>query len=176
MLSGPTISGKASSSALSHLTGVSRAMAGAGDDGRRESSSPWPPEYGPPDNALHSLGMEFTTITAGEVVGRLLVTATCCQVRSPPAAGRPSRPSWLPKNNASTFVLACSRSRCSAAACRRWWRRRRRASAATSRPATGGSPACSCPSTTSGRPTSARPSRRRPSPSSSAVPSRYKNY
>lgn len=89
MHSGPTISGKASSSALSHLTGVSRAMAGAGEDGKRESSWPWPPEYGPPDNALHSLGMEFTTITAGEVVGRLLVTATCCQVRSPPPAGRP---------------------------------------------------------------------------------------
>ncbi|KAF0923157.1 hypothetical protein E2562_003371 [Oryza meyeriana var. granulata] len=51
-------------------------MAGGGEDGK--SSWPWPPD-GPPDNPLHSLGMEFTTITAGEVVGRLLVTATCCQ-------------------------------------------------------------------------------------------------
>uniref|UniRef100_J3M3S9 Thioesterase domain-containing protein n=1 Tax=Oryza brachyantha TaxID=4533 RepID=J3M3S9_ORYBR len=56
--------------------GGSGALMAGGKDGK--SSWPWPPD-GPPDNALHSLGMEFTTITAGEVVGRLLVTATCCQ-------------------------------------------------------------------------------------------------
>uniref|UniRef100_A0A0D9WCI4 Thioesterase domain-containing protein n=1 Tax=Leersia perrieri TaxID=77586 RepID=A0A0D9WCI4_9ORYZ len=54
--------------------------AGNGDGGEegKSSSWPWPPD-GPWDNPLHSLGMEFTTVTAGEVVGRLLVTATCCQ-------------------------------------------------------------------------------------------------
>ncbi|CAN6345209.1 unnamed protein product [Urochloa humidicola] len=32
-----------------------------------------------PDKALHALGFEFTTMSPGEVAGRLPVTDTCCQ-------------------------------------------------------------------------------------------------
>jgi len=43
-----------------------------------------PPANPPPafrvDRALHALGFEFTRVTADEVVGRLPVTETCCQV------------------------------------------------------------------------------------------------
>ena len=35
------------------------------------------------DRALQALGFEFTRVTAGEVAGRLPVTETCCQVRTP---------------------------------------------------------------------------------------------
>lgn len=34
------------------------------------------------DRALQALGFEFTRVTADEVVGRLPVTETCCQVGS----------------------------------------------------------------------------------------------
>ncbi|CAL5097072.1 unnamed protein product [Urochloa decumbens] len=61
-------------------------MAG-GDDRARAGKPPPPP---PPaatdeegfvvaDKALHLLGFEFTTISAGEVAGRLPVTDRCCQ-------------------------------------------------------------------------------------------------
>jgi hypothetical protein len=39
------------------------------------------------DRGLQALGFEFTRVTAGEVAGRLPVTETCCQVRTP-ARGR----------------------------------------------------------------------------------------
>ena len=45
-----------------------------------------PPVHPPPpaafhvDQALQALGFEFTRVTAEEVVGRLPVTETCCQV------------------------------------------------------------------------------------------------
>ncbi|KAF6993654.1 hypothetical protein CFC21_010517 [Triticum aestivum] len=62
-------------------------MAGSGESARTSAPSPPgpPPGFGegaPPDNALHALGFEYTRITGTEVLGRLAVTETCCQVRA----------------------------------------------------------------------------------------------
>ena len=59
-------------------------MGGGGATG--PPSPPAPGEAAKPfqvDRALQALGFEFTRVTAGEVAGRLPVTETCCQVRTP---------------------------------------------------------------------------------------------
>ena len=53
---------------------------GGGATASDPPANPPPPPAFRVDRALHALGFEFTRVTADEVVGRLPVTETCCQV------------------------------------------------------------------------------------------------